>query len=442
MDVNELYATPVTGSQHLLPNFERNRIMGKAIKIIAFPIAFILMISAPSLWGQGYGTDTQNVLTPAAGGMAGVSVARPQDVPSAIFGNPASLAQFQGTQFCMGGAWVEGYPTITNNGSLNQLNPGQPFSVTSRTQGFAVPAIGVTQDLRTRGIPGTFGLGLSGLSGLGAEYRGRVPENDPFNNLSNEYMVLGINAGAGFELTDRLSVGASMTLGSGFEQLGFTGPIVSSAMVNAYALRGSVGANYELNDCNTVGAYYQSKMNFNYPLAIRVGGVYHDLRIDQPDTFGFGWANRSLMNGDLLLAADVYYKLWDNAALYQDVFVNQWALAVGAQLTRGQNKFRLGYSYNSNPLDHNVGTSLDGFPIAQDQLRLFQAASLATITQHRISGGIGRSNFLVPNLDLDLFAGGLFPATDQFGNNGVSVAAYYIGLGLTWKYGPCCTKSE
>jgi long-chain fatty acid transport protein len=416
--------------------------MSNTIRNAAILLAIAAAIGPQVALGQGYGTDTQNVMMPASGGMAGVSVARPQDVPSAIFGNPASLSQFHGTQFCLGGGWVEGYPTVTNNGSLNTLNPGQPFSVTSRTQGFAVPAIGVTQDLRSRGLPGTLGFGLAGLSGLGAEYRGRVPENDPFNNLSSELMVLGINAGAGFELTDRLSVGASMTLGSGFEQLGFTGPLVSSAMVNAYALRGSAGVNYELNDNNTVGAYYQSKMDFTYPMAIRVGGAFHDLRIAQPDTFGFGWANRSLMNGDLLLAADVYYKLWDSAALYEDVFVNQWAFAVGAQLTRGQNKFRLGYSYNSNPLDHNVGTSLDGFPIAQDQLQLFQAASVATITQHRISGGIGRSGFLVPNLDLDLFAGGLFPASDDFGNNHVSVAAYYLGLGLTWKYGPCCQRPE
>ena len=416
--------------------------MDQKFKTTAFLLSFIFAFSAPAVWGQGYGTDTQNVLMPASGGMAGVSVARPQDVPSAIFGNPASLSQFQGTQFSMGGAWVEGYPTITNNGSLNQQNPGQSFSVTSRTQGFAAPAIGVTQDLRSRGLPGTLGLGLTGLSGLGAEYRGRAPENDSLNNLSGEYMVLGINIGAGFDLTDRLSVGASMTLGSGFEQLGFVGPIISSAMVNAYALRGSAGLDYKLNDCNTVGAYYQSKMDFNYPDAIRVLGNYNDLRIDQPDTFGFGWANNSLMNGDLLLAADVYYKLWENAALYQDFFINQWAFAVGAQLTRGQNKFRLGYSYNSNPINHNVGTSLDSFPIAKAELQLFQAASMATINQHRISGGFGRSGFLVPSLDLDLFAGGLFKATDQFGDNTASVAVYYIGLGLTWKYGASCNQSE
>ena len=35
------------------------------------------------------------------------------------------------------------------------------------------------------------------------------------------------------------------------------------------------------------------------------------------------------MNGDLLIAADMYYKLWEEAALWQDVFVNQWVIAVG-----------------------------------------------------------------------------------------------------------------
>ena len=37
-------------------------------------------------------------------------------------------------------------------------------------------------------------MGLSGLSGLGDEYRGLAPTGSFLNNLSNEYMVLGINA--------------------------------------------------------------------------------------------------------------------------------------------------------------------------------------------------------------------------------------------------------
>ena len=155
-----------------------------------------------------------------------------------------------------------------------------------------------------------------------------------------------------------------MTLGTGFEQLGFVGPIVSSAMVNAYALRGTLGVDYEFNDCNTVGFYYQSKMSFNFPRC-RSRRVRRPTRTSTSPSrrrLGLGIANRSLMDGNLLLAADVYYKLWEDAALWQDVMVNQWALAVGAQLTRDNMKYRLGYSFNSNPINHSVGSSFDGIP--------------------------------------------------------------------------------
>ena len=135
-------------------------------------VVVILAGATPAARGQGYGTDTQNVLMPASGGMAGVSLALPQDVPSAIFGNPATLSQFLGTQVSFGGGWVEGYPTVTRFGLRD---PNDNFSATSRTEGFAGPGVGVTQDLRSLGVPGAFGLGFSGTSGLGAEFRGQAP---------------------------------------------------------------------------------------------------------------------------------------------------------------------------------------------------------------------------------------------------------------------------
>jgi long-chain fatty acid transport protein len=400
---------------------------------------FIIAASLQSARGQGYGTDSQNVLMPAAGGMAGVSLAQPQDVPAAIFGNPATLTQFNGTQFTLGGAWVEGYPTVTNNGSLNG---GTPFDVTSRTQGFATPAIGVIQDLRPVGLAGAFGLGFGGLSGLGAEYRGRAPSGSFLNNVSSEYLVLGVNAAMGVELTDRLSAGAAMTLGNAFEQMGFTGPLASSAMVNAYGLRGTFGLDYDLNPNNTVGVFYQTRLDFEFPNAVRFNNTYHDLSISQPETVGLGLANRSLMDGNLLIAADVYYKLWENAPLWEDVFVNQWAFALGSELTHNKMKYRIGYSYNTNPINHSVGGNLDGFPIGQSAVQLFQASSTAVINQHRITAGIGRKGFLIPTLDMDLFAGGLLHAHDDFGDSQASVAAYYIGMGLTWRYGDSSSRPE
>lgn len=406
--------------------------MKTIIAIAAVAAAVLISISCPA-FGQGYGSDTQNVLTPAAGGMAGVSLALPQDVPAAIFGNPATLSQFCGTQFCLGGAWVEAYPTVTG--------PTIPDGVTSRTQGFAVPEIGVTQDLRSVGVPGALGLGIAGLSGLGAEYRGMAPGSF-VNNTSSEYLVLGINAALGVELTEKLALGATLTLGNAYEQLGLTGPLVSSAMVNDYALRGTFGLDYRVNPRNTLGLFYQTRMDFQFPNAVRIGDDYNDLLVSQPETIGLGLANTALLDGNLLLAADVYYKEWKNAPLWEDIFVNQWAFALGAQLTRGKLKYRVGYSYNTNPINHSVGDRLAGFPVLQSDVQLFQALSAAFINQHRITAGIGREGFLVPNLDLDFFAGGLLSASDDFGPSRASVAAYYLGLGLTWKFGAVTAPSE
>ncbi|MCU0961097.1 MAG: hypothetical protein MUF48_13410 [Pirellulaceae bacterium] len=383
--------------------------------------------------GQGYGTDTQNVMTPAAGGMAGVSAALPQDVPAAIFGNPSTLSQFEGTQFTLGGGWAEGYPTVTRFGFQD---PRENFTIGSGTQGFVIPSVGVAQDLRPLGVPGTLGVGLAGLSGLGAEFRGRAPETSFANGFSGEYLVLGTNAGVGIDVTDRLSAGAALTLGTGFSQLGL---VQSAAMVHDYALRGAFGLDYDVNACNTLGAYYQTNMNFQFPNAFLLpNGEYRNINMSQPQTVGFGWANRSLLDGNLLVAADVYYKLWEDAALYEDVYVNQWAFAVGSQLTRGLMRYRVGYSYNTNPMNHDVGDRLSGLPVLRDQIQFLQAAETAVICQHRLSAGIGRQDFLFRGVDMDVFAGGLFTATDQFGDNTqVTVSAYYLGLGLTWRYGSC-----
>ena len=403
--------------------------------------AILLTAHAQLAHAQGYGTNLQNLMTPADGGMAGVSIAQPQDVPSAILGNPATLTQFKGTQFTFGGGWIEGYPTITNDGSANVANPGTPFSATSRTPGFVAPAMGVTQNLDVLGMPVTTGMGFGSISGAGAEYRGRAP-GTILNNYSEQYLVLGLTAGIGMQVTDRLSVGASATLGVGFEQFGFVGgTVVNNAMANAYALRATLGADYAFDDCDMLGVFWQTPMSFQFSDAVLFNGNYQDLRIEQPSTYGLGLANHSLMDGNLLISADVYYIPWEDAHLWQDVFVNQWAFALGTQYTSGSYKYRAGYSYSTNPINHNVGSRLDGFPIGQAAVQLTQAAAVPLVYQNRLTVGIGREGVMVPNLDVNLFAGVLFKGTDSFGpHTTASMAMYYVGTGLTWKFGDCCPR--
>jgi long-chain fatty acid transport protein len=306
--------------------------------------------------------------------------------------------------------------------------------------------VGVTQNYDVYGKSVTFGMGLSSLSGAGAEYRGRAP-GTILNNYTEEYLVLGLTTGIGVQLTDRLSVGASATLGIGFEQFGFLGSsFANNAMANAYALRGTVGADYALNDCNTVGFFWQSPMAFSFNDAVQITSLagsttYQDMRITQPNTYGLGLANHALMDGKLLLSADVYYIPWSTAALWQDVFIDQWAFAVGTQYTRGDYKFRAGYSYSTNPIDHNVGSNLDGYPVGQSYVQLVQAAAVPLVYKDRLTIGVGKEGLLVPNLDVDLFAGFLFQGSDSFGpHTTASLAMYYVGAGFTWKFGDCSPR--
>jgi long-chain fatty acid transport protein len=391
-------------------------------------LAFLCSVA----FGQGYGPDMHNVLGPASGGMAGVSFAQPQDVPSAIFGNPSAMAQFLGTQFTLGTAWVEPIVRLEHDGAVT----GTAFSDTSGTEGFLNPTVGVTQGLDQLGVPVTIGIGFGGLSGAGAEFRG-----DPASlGTTSELLIYGLNVGAGARLTDRLSVGAALTLGMA---IGESGLAESSAMSHAYGLRGTLGLDYEVMPSTMLGAFYQTKMSFTLDDAVLASPpgttppIYQNLPFDEPDNIGLGIANHSLMNGDLLIAVDILFKEWDNATFWQNVYDNQWAYAVGAQLTRGKMKYRLGYSYSDNPIRPNpIGTSPEAV------LQYIQGAELAAIWKHRLTGGVGLTDVL-PGLDLDLFAGGLFPETDQFGaHTTATVAVWYTGIGLTWRFGTNGNKIE
>ena len=226
---------------------------------------------------------------------------------------------------------------------------------------------------------------------------------------------LQIIAASGIDLTDRLTAGASLQLGTGT----FDGIFVGSGRAAYdYALRGTVGLDYELGMDSTFGFYYQTKQSFTFDDAIRLdlgGGLslVFDINLDLPDNIGFGIANESLLDGRLLLATDVLYKQWDNADLFRALYRNQWVVQIGAQYTYCRMKLRMGYAYADNPIAPNPGTSSGGIspPGAQAAIEYAQAL-VGVINKHRISGGVGIEDVL-PGIDIDLFAGGMFEDSQQ-----------------------------
>jgi long-chain fatty acid transport protein len=394
---------------------------------------------------QSFGVELHNTMMPAAGGMGGVSIARPQDLTSAMNANPAALTQFRGTQVIFGGGWAE--PTFTLEQTSNipvdpLLDPLiEPFSAKSTAPGTPVGNIGITQDLSALGLPATFGIGFITSAGGFIDFR-----QEPNSHGTNSgQTIFNLPVALGVDLTDRLSVGASLSLGIAF----FDGPFVGvSGMTPDYALRGTVGANYLLTGTTTIGGYYQTRQSYTFDNAFLLNPgtdqTSADVKMDLPQNIGIGIANSSLMNGCLLLGVDVVYKLWDEADMYKAVYDNQWVVQLGAQLTRGRYRLRAGYVWAENPIDDTPDLNIGGVvqPGNLPAVRYTQGL-LAITSQHRISAGIGVTDVL-PGIDMDLMAGGMFRDSEQLGSfTTTSIQSYWLGVGLTWRFGrgACCDTS-
>ncbi len=403
--------------------------------LLGFPILGSLIICSNAVHAQTLGVELHNTLMPASGGMGGVSIARPQDFLSAVNGNPASLTQFQGTQFTFSGAWAEGTFNQTQSGNIPLVGPAfiEPFSAKSSAPGAAVANIGIAQDISELGLPATIGVGFVTTSGLLLNFT----QEPASHGTSSGLFVFSLPVSVGVDLTDRWSVGSSVAIGIGI----FDGPFVgSSSMVMDYALRGTLGTNYKLNDCNTLGGYYQTKQNFVFDNAFVLNPgpnqITQDVKLDLPENLGLGLANTALMDGKLLLGVDLLYKLWENADTFKAIYNNQLAVQLGSQLSVGKYRFRSGYVWADNPIDQTPGSNIGGV-IQPGDIRAvrYTQGLLAVTSQHRISGGVGIQDVL-PGIDMDMMAGGMFRSSEQLGDfTSTSIASYWIGGGLTWRFG-------
>lgn len=387
-----------------------------------------------SVHAQTLGVELHNMLMPASGAMGGVSIASPQDALSAINGNPAALTQFKGTQFTFSGAWAEATVNLTQTGNIPFIGPPivTPYSAKSSAPGSAVANIGVTQELSELGLPATFGVGFVTTSGALTNYT-QMPES---GGTGTGLFVFNLPVSFGVDLTERWSIGTTFAMGIGIYDAPFVGV---SNMVMDYGLRGTLGTNYKLNECNTLGGYYQTKESFEFENGFIINPgpnqVPLDVGLDMPENLGFGIANTALMDGKLLLGADLLYKLWDNTDTFGAIYNNQFAVQVGSQLSVGKYRLRTGYVWAENPLDPAPGPNIGG--VLQPDFRAVRYVQglLAVTSEHRISGGIGIQDFL-PGIDVDLMAGGMFRDSEQLGAfTTTSIESYWIGGGMTWRFG-------
>lgn len=396
--------------------------------------ALLACCLAPSATAQSFGVELHATMNPAASGMAGVSIARPQDVQSAFTGNPATLTQFRGTQFGFGSGWVEPTVNVDNDATLGAAGI-TPFAAKSEQPGAAPLNIAVTQDLSALGLPVTWGVGVLSGAGFGVKYLS-VPES---NGSASSLLALNVASGVGVQLTERMSVGAQMYVTSATLDGPFSG---LGAATTTYGLRGLFGATYDAWDHTTLGAYWMTEQSLRFEDAVRIslgGGAFataQNVNMDMPETFGWGIANNRLMDGRLLLASDILYKRYSETDFFGAIWSDQFVLQTGAQYQLS-NKLRLraGYAFAENIMLDSPALTVGGvtLPGTTPAVQYLQSQYPA-INQHRISGGVGVRD-LLPGVDLDMSAGGMFNAEDQFGDSAAAVESYWIAMGITWRFG-------
>lgn len=416
-------------------------------KILAIAITALI---APVAQATTYGTDVNNTALPATGGMAGASIAHTVEGAAAVFGNPANLTQYkEGTTFSFGATFLQPKIKTEHDGSVT----GGAWSGYSNADKYLIPTIAVTQGLGGIGLENlVLGLGLT-ATGAGSDFR----DIDGSLGPNGEVIIFMANVGAGYQVTDKLSVGMMATIGNGYAQVSLNS---NSSSAHNFGIRGTLGATYDMG-ATSIGGYYRSPLKITYEDYISNGysspgvgiptgpgkGSFWSDTWQQPQEFAIGVSNSSLMDGNLLINADIIHKDYSGADFYKDFYRDQTVFALGAQLTTGKAQWRLGYSHARDPIKRNLKSGVGignqntiGFPGGTGQIFIddkvveyFQATNAGAVWEDSFSAGFGYQ--LLPMLRVDAH-GAFAPSEKQnIGSaNKVKASNWQAGLGFTWAF--------
>ena len=390
--------------------------------------AVSLCLSSGITQAANFGTDLNLTMMPAAGGMAGVGVASSVDTGSAVFGNPATLSEFDSTQFMFGATFYQPEVSAAHDGSTT----GAAWSGDSEAGPYLIPNIAISQPLSANTV---LGLGLTVVGGVGSDFRGI---NGSLNPLA-EILVFGANAGLAHKLNDRWSVGAQATIGMGLGQAGLNN---NTASTSNFGFRATLGTTYATGN-SVLGAYYRSPLAIEYENMVQYSGNgFHSPTFEQPQEFALGFANTDLLDGRLLISADVILKDWESADSYKDLYENQTIVQLGTQYSTGAVKWRLGFIHTNSPIKDNVGSQvgdIDSLQIGAATVLMnpvltqyVQATNAEVIWEDQLTFGLGWT--INPRVTLDSHINVALEREETIGATEIEAGAWQIGTALTWRF--------
>lgn len=394
------------------------------------------------------GTDLNLSAHPATGGMAGAGYTFALEPSAALFGNPASLTQMKGIRFNLGATY---FHFFGNN--QNQEFAGLENTSTSSATDYLLPVTAATFEIVDDLV---MGFGIEVDTGAGADYRldpvtllGTPTDTTVGGNLVPgttvpvlaQIITFNGNLGIAYQIAEKLSIGASFSLGFGLLQVGTAGNTTgldvasgglvenfggTTSTVQDFGFGGSVGLNLTPVDGFYLSVAYKSAMKYRFEgvVSTTVSGAqeYQNLNVQQPQEVVFGVAIHDIVP-HFLLAFDVAWKNWENADTYRDLFKNQFLLMAGAQyVVADVVSLRVGYSYATpvlrNPPNNTVG-GLEGLgtvplgdagePFSSAVTSIVQTALTPLVWEHNITAGVGIG--VTDKVSLDAYASVSLPNT-------------------------------
>lgn len=363
--------------------------------------------------GTAMATNGDNMIgvTPASEAMGGIGVGMPIGSVDSIFRNPAWMNSEKGFTVSFGGILF--MPDV--KARYKDSGAGDTSYVSSRSNFFTVPEIGITNRINDQLV---FGIAAYGVSGMGVDYRNK---DQRLANMHTTLQFMRIIPALSYQVNPNLSIGFGVDLAWGSLDMGATLCKIDNnnqtvcwnaggGQSSSYGIGAQIGIGYKIGDL-AVGLNYQSPVSMKYKHVFDSNndGQYEDLKLQQPQEIAAGIGYKVMPN--LKVGLDIRWINWSDADGYKQFkWKDQTVIAVGGEYQVNQAlKLRAGYNYGKSPIKSYSG--LNGMnpsnnipdlaqPFPDFNVQWFNLIGFPAISEHHIS--LGGSYQFTKNFAVDL----------------------------------------
>ncbi len=252
----------------------------------------------------------------------------------------------------------------------------------------------------------SYGVGMFGVSGMGADYRNENPQKG-LASMRTSFQYMRFVPSISYKL-DNFRFGAGLTLAYGALNMSAITPDATppgtppnpatakqrgGGVSEDIGFGAQLGVGYYAMPGLSLGAYYQSKVTTEYEdvYDFTTNGVYDDLKLSQPAEFGVGIGYTAPCNC-YTISFDYRRIMWSDADGYdafgwddQDVFAIGGSYSVNEDLI-----LRAGYNYAKSPLHNKTfkGATIAGAPFPAFNIAYFNTLGFPAYSDSHYTAGL------------------------------------------------------